>query len=62
MQYAINIWTNKSDQLAKDYMTETFKIFQQYTYLRNELRERDDQLKKAIKRTLDQESVIGELR
>lgn len=43
-------------------MGETFKLFQQYTFLRNQLAKRDESLKKAIARTIDQEQVIGELR
>lgn len=60
--YAINIWSSKSAKLTRDFLREALRLFQQYTFLRRALSQRDEQLKKATQRTLEQETVISELR
>jgi hypothetical protein len=55
MNYAIIYYKNKSRELTNIFTTEGIKLLEQYTFLRRQLLDRDEQLMLAARRSVTQE-------
>jgi len=62
MDYAINYFRDKSDEMVQTYTDETTKLFTQYNNLRLTNMAKDKYLAKSSLLIIDQEKIINELR
>ena len=62
LNYAIIYYKNKSKDLTDIFTKEGIKLLEQYTFLRRQLIQRDEQLMLATSRAIASESVVFELR
>ena len=62
LNYAIIYYKNKSKDLTDIFTKEGIKLLEQYTFLRRELIQRDEQFMLATSRAVASESVVFELR
>ena len=62
LDYAVNYYKEKSDELSQLFTNETIKLLNQYIIIRNDSLKKDGYLEKAIKYVNQQENIILELR
>ena len=60
--YAISYYKNKSIDLTKIFTQEGLRMIEKYTFLRRQLVQRDEQLRRAAMKSINNESIIMELR